>query len=565
MSTNKISFTNRSIASFLGLALGDAYGRSLEFVRGPTVRQQPVVIGPGRFDWTDDTHMALYLAEAVLTLGPGQLDDDQFGNAVGAAFSRWLDDPLMPTTAPGKTCMAGAESWRRCGDWRSSGVARSDGCGAVMRVVSIGIGFAGEELDRAAAISAQLTHGHINASVAAVATCRLLRATLEQGRFDAAMVETVISELPATSVVADALRAAIIEAHAPWDGWLDDTAIPAGEGGWRSPSALGLAVAAALRWGKDFATAVEKAARIDGDSDSVAALTGMFLGAAGGTAALPDAWCAVIQEREQIEALAKSLAVRGQPWLAVADLHGRRDRLEALVDWSDSTAPGRQLALLGDYVDNGPDIPGLLDLILELDAKRGDSMVAIAGNHDVACSRSLDTLGEQEGAFWSEKWCRGHWNPGGDTPSCYGANYGDVVGLAEQIPTAHHQFLSDLPWYADTGRWLFVHAGMEVGPLAPQLEQLRTRPARPGLHFDGRWDRGLPNHVRGHRLDNSADPDWDRVVVTAHSSHHAPPAWEGPNRIALHANATEDEDVYAVLLPEKVYLRATPGGEVVVG
>ena len=560
-----MSFPDRALGSFLGLALGDAYGRPLEFISGARVRTAPVPIRPGEFVWTDDTHMSLYLAEAVLAQGPDRLNDDSFGNAVGAAFSRWLDDPLTPSTAPGTTCTAGVRSWRRSRDWRTSGVADSDGCGAVMRVAPLGIAFAGDELDRVAAISAQVTHGHPNASEAAVATCRLLRAALEHGRFDAELVETVIARQPGESVVTDALRAALREAQGPWDGWLDEAAIPAGDGGWRSPSALGLAVAAALRWGADFATAIEKAARINGDSDSVAAIAGMLLGAAGGSAALPSTWCDAIRDRPTITASANALVARGQPWIAVADLHGRRDRLEALAAWAEVHRPAARLALLGDYVDNGPDVPGLLDLILQLSAARGEQLVAIAGNHDIACSRALETLGTPEEAFWTNKWQRGHWNADGDTPSRYGAAAGDVAELAKRMPEAHRRFLAGLPWFVDTGRWLFVHAGLEPGAIAPQLEVLQTRPAREGLHYEDGRDRGLPAAIRGHTLDRSADPGWERVVVTAHSYHQPPPAWEGPNRIALHANDTPSEDVFAVVLPERTYLRLGADGTVAVG
>jgi ADP-ribosylglycohydrolase len=136
-------FLDRATAGFLGLALGDAFGCPLEFVRGPAVRTLPVVIAPGHFNWTDDTHMALFLAEAVLAQGSDRLDDDTFGNAVGEALSRWLDDPLTPSTAPGNTCLAGARAWRATRNWRTSGVSHSDGCCAVMRVVPIGIAFAG--------------------------------------------------------------------------------------------------------------------------------------------------------------------------------------------------------------------------------------------------------------------------------------------------------------------------------------------------------------------------------------------------------------------------------------
>ena len=302
----------RATAAFLGLALGDAYGRPLEFTRGPAVRSKSVSLASGDFRWTDDTHMALYLAEAVLAQPPGPLDDDAFGNAVGEAFSRWMDDPLTPSTAPGNTCLEGVSNWRATRDWRTSGVTRSDGCGAVMRVVPLAIAYAGAELDRAAEISALVTHAHPNAPLAALAACRLLRAVLERGALDAGLVQEVIAGLPAGAVVARSLRAALEQAEGPArgqpDGWLDEAAIPEGDGGWRSPSAVGLAVAAALRWGGDFAVAVEKAARIDGDSDSVAALAGMFLGAAGGLEVLPEDWLVALPERARIEALAGRLA-----------------------------------------------------------------------------------------------------------------------------------------------------------------------------------------------------------------------------------------------------------------
>ncbi|MBN1335334.1 MAG: ADP-ribosylglycohydrolase family protein, partial [Deltaproteobacteria bacterium] len=137
------SFADRAAGAFLGLACGDAFGRTLEFESGPKVRTQPVSTSAGSFCWTDDTHMALYLADAVLAQPPGPLDDDRFGASVGEAFVRWLDDPLTPSTAPGGTCLRGAGAFRAGRDWRASGVPESDGCGAVMRVVPVGIAFAG--------------------------------------------------------------------------------------------------------------------------------------------------------------------------------------------------------------------------------------------------------------------------------------------------------------------------------------------------------------------------------------------------------------------------------------
>lgn len=541
-----MSFTDRSTAAFLGLALGDAWGRPLEFLRGHSVQTRPVDTSSGVFRWTDDTHMSMYLAEAVLAQGPDRLVDDAFGAAVGEAFSRWLDDPLTPSTAPGSTCIAGARAWRSTRDWRTSGVHGSDGCGAVMRVAPIAIAFAGEELDRAAHISAVLTHGHENAVHSAMALSRLVRSLLDGHPLNADRVEAALLGLPEDGATARALRAAVKLASTAPDR-LDEDAIPPGDGGWRSPSAVGLAVAAALRWRDDVPTAIEKSARIDGDSDSVAAIAGLILGAALGTAALPVAWLEALPERARLEQLARDLAVRGQPWLVVADLHGRLDRFESAVRRVEQV-PHMRLALLGDYVDNGPDIAALLDRIIAMKEEWGDRLVTIAGNHDVTCSQALASVGTADEAFWAARW-PSHWNPGMGTPDVYRAR--SIPELARKMPAAHQDFLRALPWTHDTGRYLFVHAGMQPGPLAPQVAQLAERRVGPGAHAEGGRDVRQPPHLRGRSLKQTADASWDRVVVTGHSRHIPSPCWEGPNRLALHATDRPAEPVYAVELPER--------------
>jgi ADP-ribosylglycohydrolase len=88
--------------------------------------------------------------------------------------------------------------------------------------------------------------------------------------------------------------------------------IPPGDGGWRSGSALGLAVVAALRWSDDLGLAVEKAAHIRGDSDSVACLTGALLGAALGEAAIPPDWLRTLPRRTEIADLADHLVAQAQ-------------------------------------------------------------------------------------------------------------------------------------------------------------------------------------------------------------------------------------------------------------
>lgn len=301
-------------AAMLGLALGDAYGRGLEFVSGPTVRTRPVVIPSPEFMWTDDTHMALYLVDALKHAGCSglsPLSEDSFGRAVGEAFVQWSADPLTPSTAPGNTCLRGAAAFASGGDWRRSGVPESDGCGAVMRIAPLAAVFQGPELVTAARVQALVTHAHPNAPAAAVAASMLVRSLLDGHPLQADLVLSVsqqMRELPVgTETVARALEAAVAQATRRELDWLDEDDIPDGDGGWRSPSALGLAVVAAIRWTDDFEFAIDKAARIDGDSDSVACLTGMLIGASRGMSALPSRWLHALPQRARIDAACDDL------------------------------------------------------------------------------------------------------------------------------------------------------------------------------------------------------------------------------------------------------------------
>jgi ADP-ribosylglycohydrolase len=303
---HSLSFRNRARAAMLGHACGDRFGAPLEFIPDARVRTHPVTLG----HWTDDTHMSLYLAEAILAHGPGPIDSDRFGTLVGEAFVRWRHDPLTPSTAPGNTCLRGVARFERGRDWTTSGLPESDGCGSVMRVVPLALAYRGSDLIAAAGISARVTHAHPNAVEAAIAGAWLVRAVLETGRWDAEVVREAIAGLEgpwaAGGEVAASLDAAVAWAERG-QTWLDEDAIPPGDGGWRAGSALGLGVAAALRWPSDLACAVEKAARISGDSDSVACLTGALLGAALGPEAIPPAWLDTLPERDRIAGLADRL------------------------------------------------------------------------------------------------------------------------------------------------------------------------------------------------------------------------------------------------------------------
>ena len=286
-------WAQRALASFIGLACGDCYGRTLEFISSDVVYTKPVDLE--KFMWTDDTHMSLYLADAICKAGwrsePGGPTIDALGNAIGESFVQWSEDPDTPGTAPGTTCLMGARTFKACGDWRLSGVAASDGCGAVMRVLPVSIAYGGMDLIQASQASAAVTHSHINAVESTLVLALMVRWALAEGCFDRKTVKRAIDWIdrwrPGTTI-SRSLTAAIDEGERLMlrpDEFvpIDEDAIPDGDGGWRSPSAVGIAVAAVLSQSEteNFKNAVVRAARIRGDSDSTGAIAGMIAGAAG--------------------------------------------------------------------------------------------------------------------------------------------------------------------------------------------------------------------------------------------------------------------------------------------
>jgi ADP-ribosylglycohydrolase len=323
-----------AIATFLGLAIGDSMGRPTEFVSSDRVRTMHISTAPGQFRWTDDTHMAMHLAGALAGFYVDPKSHaverrnwiDAFGEDVAQAWVDWHGDPAKAGTAPGGTCSAGAMALRRGESWRTSGVRTSDGCGAVMRICPIAIALNNAQKGvNAAYVQAVATHAHPNATDGAVLGVILHADALGLNKCKGDQRAAFLSELrelaeswggkgPDTKPM---LQAVVALADEEFE-WLPESKVPAGDGGWRTTSALGLGLLAAVKWGFDaqtgrvtaesFQLAVEKAARTYGDSDSIACLTGMYLGAIGGLDVVKahpgyDA----IRDREVIEELARAV------------------------------------------------------------------------------------------------------------------------------------------------------------------------------------------------------------------------------------------------------------------
>jgi hypothetical protein len=239
------------------------------------------------------------------------------------------------------------------------------------------------------------------------------------------------------------------------------------------------------------------------------------------------------------------------PIVAIADLHGHRDLFLSLVNHFDRLlGADYQLVTLGDYVDNGPQVPALLDALIALKAGRPDRFFPILGNHDLACLRALGWCDDPPDDAWYARWSARFMDAGGETPWQYGAH--SAMQLREKMPKPHRRFLQALPWFHESGGHVFVHAGLEAGrSTAEQLAELRRQELLP--------DFKTQPHLREKALSTVNDPDWGAVVVSGHTkrpSNRVPlnanaPHFSASHRITLSSEVDDTGVLYAVLLPER--------------
>jgi len=305
----------------VGLAVGDALGYPAEFrsrvqilreigekgitgfigVQDPRF-SRPFIVGthhpPGTY--TDDTQMSLAVAEGLLEAGVAAPLDAQMA-AVGRGFVSWsrADDN---NRAPGQTCMTGSANLARGVDWRQAGVSDSKGCGSAMRVAPIGLLYADDpdRLGEVARASSLLTHGH-PAALEGAAAAALMVALALRGAQPPEMLNEIDARCGGRSADFDACLARVPElvdrppGEALAEGGLGEA--------WIAEEAVASALYCCWRNPDDYGAAVLEAVNTDGDSDSIAAITGSVLGARLGIEAIPAEWVAGVERSEALVAV----------------------------------------------------------------------------------------------------------------------------------------------------------------------------------------------------------------------------------------------------------------------
>jgi ADP-ribosyl-[dinitrogen reductase] hydrolase len=171
---------SRYHGALLGLAAGDALGTTLEFTRRGTLTPIDDMVGGGPFrlapgEWTDDTSMALCLAESLIERR-GFDPHDQM-----ARYVRWWREGHWSSNGRcfdiGITVRAALSRFRDTNDpFAGSDDPRTAGNGSLMRLAPVPLRYALEpaEAVRLAAESSRTTH----AASEAVDACRYFSALI---------------------------------------------------------------------------------------------------------------------------------------------------------------------------------------------------------------------------------------------------------------------------------------------------------------------------------------------------------------------------------------------------
>jgi ADP-ribosyl-[dinitrogen reductase] hydrolase len=288
---------DRSIGALLGLAVGDALGAPVE---GRQRDSFPLVVdfaaselhglAPG--EWTDDTAMAICLAEALLERGRIEPAD------LLGRFLRWhrFGENSCGGRAAGvsPTTRGTLETFERTGDPTVAATAKNAGNGCIMRLAPVAI-FRRRDLlaaRRDAVAQASATHSAEEAIAAAAFLSDMLVDALGTGDRRTVVRRREGAAHPALAGIASgaSLRKSREEiSSAP-----------------RAVDTLEAALWCLARC-DGFEAAVIEAVNLGGDADTVGAVTGQLAGAAFGASAIPARWLAGLHSADRLAALAERL------------------------------------------------------------------------------------------------------------------------------------------------------------------------------------------------------------------------------------------------------------------
>jgi serine/threonine protein phosphatase 1 len=148
---------------------------------------------------------------------------------------------------------------------------------------------------------------------------------------------------------------------------------------------------------------------------------------------------------------------------AIGDIHGQVTMLRALLDHL-RARPLRDddtLIFLGDYIDRGENSAAVIDLLIQLQRERADT-VFLRGNHEQLMLDARDSAPSEPGppGFIMHSSETTHWLENGGMDTLLSYKVTDFLTWRDQIPREHWRFIESTEMEYVTERYHFVHAGL---------------------------------------------------------------------------------------------------------
>ena len=290
---------DRYRGSLLGLACGDAVGTTVEFMPRGTFTPLTDMVGGGPFNlkpgqWTDDTSMALCLAESLVRKG-GFDAADQMGR-----YLNWWKWGYLSSTGDcfdiGMTVRSALAAFEGHGDpFAGSTDPFSAGNGSMMRLAPIVLFYFPDlqRVDDFSRQSSRTTHGAQEAIECCVVLARAISNALN-GVPKEQLATVSSAGLSAPKVVAIA------------QGEYRNKTREQVTGSGYAVASLEAALWCVLNT-DNFADAVLAAANLGDDADTTAAIVGQLAGAHYGVQGIPAGWLERLWMREDIQEMADAL------------------------------------------------------------------------------------------------------------------------------------------------------------------------------------------------------------------------------------------------------------------
>lgn len=302
---------DRYLGCLAGLAIGDALGTTVEFSAPGTFQPVEDLVGGGVFEleagqWTDDTSMALCLAESLIE--QQELDPaDQMRR-----YMKWFREGYLSCKGYcfdiGNATREALLAFERAGEpFSGSEDPYAAGNGSIMRLAAVPMRYAAqpEQAIRHAEMSSRTTHG----AAEAVDACGILAAMMVSALLGANKAEVLSAEAYRswrdTAALTPRLAAVL-------NGSYHHKQPPEIKGSGYVVESLEAALWA-FAHSSSYKEGALLAVNLGNDADTTAAVYGQLAGAFYGYAAIPEAWRQKLAMRERIENYADQLLARAYP------------------------------------------------------------------------------------------------------------------------------------------------------------------------------------------------------------------------------------------------------------